>query len=47
MALKHPPPLDDKAWNSLMKQLNENPTEEYMNMLQQAAENGKKIKTYS
>jgi hypothetical protein len=47
MALKHPPLLNDKAWDSLMKQLEEQPSKEYRKMLQEAASNGKKIKTYS
>jgi hypothetical protein len=46
MALKYPESLNDKGWESLMRQLNGKPDKNKINMLREAVENGKKIKEY-
>lgn len=46
MALKYPAPLNDNEWDSLMKQLNEKYDPIYIEMLNDAVENGNKIKEY-
>ena len=46
MALKHPPQLNKREWIRLMKILKTPPTEKQKKMMQEAVENGTKIKTY-
>jgi hypothetical protein len=47
MSLKHPTPLNENEWNSLMRQLEEEePNPEKTRMLKQAIENGGKIKEH-
>jgi hypothetical protein len=46
MALKHPGPLTEKEWDSLTKKLKTPPTTEQTRMMEEAEENGKKIKTH-
>lgn len=46
MALKHPAPLTERQWSSLMIKLNTPATEQQKKMMQEAEENGKRIETY-
>jgi hypothetical protein len=47
MPLKAPPPLTDKEWNDLIKQLEENNNNPICNKrLKKAIDNAKKIKEY-
>lgn len=47
MSLKHPAPLNDNEWNSLMRQLeDEEHDKEKIRMLREAIENGSKIKEH-
>jgi hypothetical protein len=46
MALKHPGPLTETEWDSLMRKLKTAPTKEQMRMMEEAEQNGKKIKTH-
>jgi len=46
MALRHPAPLTEKEWDSLMVRLNRIPNEEYKIMIRKMVENGRKIKVH-